>query len=263
MIGSMAPKPKVSKETVINAWFELLRQREQKGMKNPERGLHSQVGKMYGFEGQYVGRIIKAYRKQMAKDGGIEPKTEPIEPITPPFVRFETTEPIEPIKSETRKTCRSDLGPDEWAEKSREAREKFAEAVKGEELVPEETEPSGGGGSWLSRLNDAGGIKQLQKENRKLEGRIGRLEDQLAGLEVARRPGLRGSPKSSPRQEQVLDMLSDGKEYSFRQVEKALKCSDAAVRNSVKALREKGKVKVRKVKGKGRVKLDKSVQDLL
>jgi len=235
MIGSMAPKPKVSKETVINAWFELLRQREQKGMKNPERGLHSQVGKMYGFEGQYVGRIIKAYRKQMAKDGGIEPKTEPIEPITPPFVRFETTEPIEPIKSETRKTCRSDLGPDEWAEKSREAREKFAEAVKGEELVPEET----------------------------LEGRIGRLEDQLAGLEVARRPGLRGSPKSSPRQEQVLDMLSDGKEYSFRQVEKALKCSDAAVRNSVKALREKGKVKVRKVKGKGRVKLDKSVQDLL
>ena len=269
MIGSMAPKPKVSKETMINFWYQMKRQREQNGNKS-EKGLNSAVATKYGLTGQYVGRVMKAYREEIA-DEVIEPNEPIIEPIEP-------NNGFEP-KPNLSNQSKSETGPagppriEIGTSSVQEAREKWDDAVShlDEGAVPEENEPSGVGGSWLSRLNDAAVIKQLKKENGKLELRLKKLEGQVVVLQTSR-PGLQGSPRASPRRDQILEVLADGKTRTYNEIQVAMGWG-GNIRAAMISLEKEGKV-VRKETTERkktkrmdipryRFKLAKQVQDLM
>jgi DNA-binding transcriptional ArsR family regulator len=223
-------------------------------MKNPERGLHSAVAKMYGFEGQYIGRVIKAYKNQIAENGGIEP----IEP---------NNEPIEPGKD------RFD-GPDRFDEREKweEAAPKAQKKLTGSLVHQEEEEDSGQkspqrtGETSPSGLNDNQSIKHVQdmiKELRGLmDGRLARLEE-LAGenayqitlaneraaerleiLEEAAQP--KRTTKPMKTQTAIVEALTGGRRRTTNQLAADLEVSPSAIRNALVHLKDKGLIVVEK-----------------
>jgi len=216
MILSMAPKPKVSPDKVINEYFEVKRKREAAGV--PMRGINTEVADLLGITPQRVGQVIKAYEAELVHQVGPFPKPKAKKPS-----KGQTKVSIlsEPMGEESPPSSVREA-KENWKDAVREAKENWKDAVshREPELETDQKEPSGGGGSWLSRLNGEAVIKQLQRENNKLELRIKQLEETVGALRVSR---LRNEdPVAAPIRERILEVLADGDKRTYNEIQEAM-----------------------------------------